>query len=161
MKSPWVFFFVWKEVFPWTTCFSPNHPTHCYTTWHTYFLDTMSYPRSSCRPVAWKKKKKVISNAWHALLGKDWIETGFLRATVGKDKLLVHFFHPPSSTPLLPQVSCFLSFVSEIMLKAPYWKYILQLHNLESGKNSNGCHPNWEDNDVTGIAKEPFSSVML
>lgn len=70
MKSPWVFFFVWKEVFPWTTCFSPNHPTHCYTTWHTYFLDTMSYPRSSCRPVAWKKKKKSNFKCLACLTGE-------------------------------------------------------------------------------------------
>lgn len=148
-------FFVWTEVFPWTTCFSPNP---LLKTWHTYFMDTMSYPRSTCRPIAWKK---VLSNAWDALLGKDWIETGFLRATVGKDKLLVHFFHNlelhlcPS---LMFLIFCIWNYAESTLLEI---HFAAAQFGIWQGLKWISSQLGEEDNDVTGIAKGLFSFAML
>lgn len=124
------------------------YPTHCYTTWHTYFMDTVSYPRSSCRPVAWKKNNfKCLGCFMGKGLDRNRIPEGHSWQRWTISAFLSSTILNSTSAP----ISCFLSFVSEIMLKAPYWKYILQLRNLGSGKDSNGCLPNWENRTMMSL----------
>lgn len=145
MKNPWGFFLC-EQKFPPEQPVS--HPTYCYTTWHTYFMDTVSYPRSSCRAVAWKKSNfKCLGFFTGEGLNRNRIREGhsWQRQTIST--FLSSRILNSTSSP----ISCFLSFVSEIRLKAPYWKYILQLHNLGSGKDSVGCHPSWEKRTMMSL----------